>query len=98
MPGSCKSRAISTSRKTATFSGSKYLEAVEHQLLPQLAAIVLGQAPFLVVVRSEKGVGLRPGTTMDNVGIPGRHRNIDLLPSGGLRRQFLDATRRAGIR
>src|SRR6202789_3768949 len=41
------------------------LEAVEHELLPQRAAVILRYAPLLVVVFAHKWVVLGPGTTMD---------------------------------
>ena len=48
--------------------GQAGLEAVQHELFPERAAVVLGHAPFLVVVGAEKWVILGPGAAVTRIG------------------------------
>src|SRR3989344_2877356 len=48
--------------------GEARLHAVEHQLLPQGAGVVLGHAPFVVVVGDVERIGPAPGAAVKRVG------------------------------
>jgi hypothetical protein len=41
------------------------LEAVQHQLLPQGAGVVLGHAPFLVMIGDIERIGPAPGAAVE---------------------------------
>jgi hypothetical protein len=48
--------------------GQPRLEPVQHQLLPQGARVVLGHAPFRVVIGDVERVGSAPGAAMRGFG------------------------------